>query len=129
MKNRWYDITVAETVAFLETDVKNGLLDSQVKGREKKYGRNTVYSVKKTDDRSYITRAVSNLSVLLLAIVAIIQAVIEADYKMLLMPVILALSMSIIFYAYKKSRLILEDNARKSIPLSKVLISLHYPQE
>lgn len=114
-------MTVAQTVEILETDARNGLTDAQIRQREKRNGKNTVYSVKKTEETSYVTRAISNLSVILLALVAVIQAIIESDYKMLVMPVLLAISMFIIFYAYKKSRLVLEDNAKQSIPLSKVL--------
>ncbi len=121
MKNRWYDMTVAETVEYLETDVRNGLTDSQIRQREKKYGKNTVYSVEKSEGSSYTSRALSNLSIILLALVSLIQAIIEREYTMLLIPLLLAVSMFIVFYAYKKSNLVLEDNAKQSIPLSKVL--------
>ena len=49
MKNRWYDITASQTADILETDLKNGLDKNALAGRVKKYGKNTVYSVKKKE--------------------------------------------------------------------------------
>ena len=121
MKNRWYDITASQTADILETDLKNGLDKNAIAGRVKKYGKNTVYSVKKKEESPYILRAVSGLSMLLLCLVAIIHALLQADYKMLILPVLMILSMLIIFYAYSKSKLILDENAMQSIPRTKVI--------
>ncbi len=121
MKNRWYDMTFEEVAEVFETDVKNGLDKNSVTQRRKKYGPNTVYSLKKQEETPYITRAVSNLSILLLALVALIHGIILKEYEVLAIPCLLVISMLIIFYAYKKSLNVLESNAKDSIPLAKVL--------
>ena len=114
-------MSLGEISEALDVDLKNGLTKAQTSQRVKKYGKNTVYSVKKGDDKPYVLRAVSNLSVLLLSLVAIIHAVILHEYEMLVIPVLLGISMLIVFYAYSKSRLVLEENTLQSIPRTRVI--------
>ena len=121
MKNRWYDLSAEETAEILETDLKNGLEKNAVSQRIKKYGKNTVYSVKKKEDTPYVSRALSNLSILLLCLVAAIHSLLLKDYKMLMLPVLITVSMLMLFYAYSKSKQVLEENAMQSIPRTRVL--------
>ncbi len=121
MRNRWYAMSVEDVEKVQQTDVKNGLTTKEATERLKKNGLNNVYSLSGGGTDFYMFHAFANLLGLLLVVVCAVQAVINRDFYSLIPILVLGVSMSLVYFVNVRSKMVLEQMGRRSLPMTKVM--------
>lgn len=121
MKNRWYTMSVEDVEKIHQTDIKNGLTSKEATDRLKKNGLNNVYSMSGGGTDFYMFHAFANLLGLLLIVVCGVHAVIKRDFYSLIPIVVLGISMALVYFVNVRSKMVLEQMGRRSLPMTKVM--------
>ena len=121
MNERWYDKTVAQVEEKLNTDVNTGLSPSVLRSRQKNDRMNVIFPISHHSFESCLKRILSEPTILLLLLTALIAALLEQSIAAWVIISIVAFNVIVSLFTYNKSRKILEDLERLSLPTTKVL--------
>lgn len=114
-------MSVEDVERVHQTDIKSGLTTKEATERLKKNGLNNVYSLSGGKTDFYMFHAFANLLGLLLVVVCGVAAVINRDFYSLIPVVILGISMTLVYFVNVRSKMVLEQMGRRSLPMTKVM--------
>lgn len=121
MGERWYDKSIEQIEAVLETDRHLGLTHAMAKGRLRKYGYNSIYKMRYHSFLDSMKRVISDCFLLLFLLLSVLGIVYDLSYVSSFSFVICIVSEIIILLAYHKSQKIFYEVEKLSLPNATVI--------
>ena len=121
MNERWYDKTVQQIEEKLNTDSNAGLSLKVLRSRQKNDQMNVIFPVNLHSFDVCLRKVLSDTSLVLLLIVALIAAIFERNDISFVMLSLAVFYVILSVFMYRKSYQIFEDMGRLSMPTTKVM--------
>lgn len=122
-RNDWHLLPKEKVLRILSSDAYKGLVASEVRKRRRRFGANTVWSIKRTSPKDAALSVLFDLASVLLIICAAAAALFEKSAEAGMITIILAAAGFLRAVTYIRANRILEKNAREKIPVISVIRS------
>lgn len=120
-KNDWHLLSAAQVLSAFSTDMYKGLTEREAAKRRAKYGKNSIWQIKKISAAAAVYRSVLDIATILLIISAASAALFDKSREALTVTVILLIGGLLRATVYIRASRILESNAAGMIPTASVI--------
>ncbi len=120
-RNDWHLLSNDEVVRELSTDMYRGLSTEEAARRRKRFGKNSVWSIRHMSAWEIAYNTVFDLATLLLVITAVTAALFEQSTEALMITAILLLGGGLRTVTFVRANRIFEETVRETIPVATVL--------